>query len=292
MRKTIVILLLLITAAWAGPATQPGQPDTGGVEQAPKTELRVYDIRDFLENISDYPLRPSPPAPPPTSRPAPPTDSSNVGPMPFGFVDLSQPGTAQEKVDDFVKLIESTVDPDTWRDEGGVSGSIWELDGKMYVTQAADAQARIQKIVASATEGTHRTVRIRATWLLLTDDELAALRDPVDGPGQAITRLSDPALQKTTPLVRAELLCLDGQTVHIAAGERRGSIALQIRPRLGSSGKDVILDVMNSMAEHEHFHTTARIPLGAEVVIGGITASLGGKDQPRQLYLVMRVDAS
>jgi hypothetical protein len=305
MRKMFVIVILLAGAVWAQSSTQPDSHDAGGDQGQPRTVLHVYNIRDYLLEPGNYPLNPA--SQRPMTRPVlDPIDTpdfnlneggnapQNPPPQTQPAVSQSNPAsentTLQDQLDALVKLITTTIFPDTWRDAGGSIGSITELNGKLYVTTTPEAQAQVQKVIEEVTANANRTVHVRAAWLLLTDDELAALSDPAGQPG-AINRLSEPAFQKAKPIARAELLCIDSQTVHITAGPRQEHIALQIQPQVTASGKEVFLDVQNSVADHEQFCTTARIPLGAEVVIGGITANQGGKDQPNQLYLVMRVDA-
>jgi hypothetical protein len=46
--------------------------------------------------------------------------------------------TRQECVDSLVRLIEETVDPNAWRDNGGQVGAIWEVEGVLVVMQTTE----------------------------------------------------------------------------------------------------------------------------------------------------------
>jgi hypothetical protein len=284
MRKIIFAFLLFVGFASGGPATQPTIDDMEAGAQQPKTVDRIYDVRDYLYRAEDYPVVPAKP----TTRPQPnPADGAENN-LKSTFNTQSQ--TPQDELDELIKLITNTVAPDTWKDAGGSVGSITELAGKLYVTTTPDLQAQIRKLITDVTSDANRCLHVSASWLLLTEDELSALCDPASAT-DGMTRLSDAALQKAPAAARAHLLCIDEQTAHITAGPPSGKIILQIKPEISSSGKEVFLDVLNQMACSNEFHTTARIPLGEEIVIGGVTTEVGGKDQPKQLYLVMRADA-
>jgi hypothetical protein len=303
MRKTIGIVLLFTGTLWAQSATQPDLPAPAiGGQSPPTTVTRVYDLRNYLAHADDYPITPRPKLP--ASRPAPRTDSSDIGPEPVGYYQLGQsdaPGSPQAKAADLIKMIVSLVEPDSWRDAGGSTGFITVVNGKLYVTQTPESQTRVAKIIDAVTADANRTLGITVTWLLLTHDELTALRDPASpDTGAAVVRLDEQALQKeaakTKPFARAHLLCTDGQTVHITSSA--GPIKLQIQPILSSNKKDVIVDVLNVIGADnadggQHFHTTARIPLGAEIVIGGLTAEPASQtDTAKELYLIVKVDVS
>jgi hypothetical protein len=283
MRKAIILILLSTAAlALAAPGMQPEPGDALGGDKQPATVDRVYDVRDYLYRAQDYPQTPAAP----TSRPAINATQKDLGEIMREQEAQSSPRQAQ--IDDLVRLITSSVYPDTWRDAGGSTGSITELGGRLYVTTTPEAHAQIEKIIAEATAGANRSVHISATWLLLTEAELSALREPAFANDHAAIRLSESALQKATPVAHAELVCLDGQTVHITA--QHGRITLQVRPQVTSTNDQVFLDVMNSVGDVEQLGTTARIRLGDDVVLGGITAGQSDKDSPKQLYLVVRAD--
>jgi general secretion pathway protein D len=60
--------------------------------------------------------------------------------------------TRQERVDAIVKLIQETVDPNSWRDNGGQVGAIKELSGQLIVTQTPDNQRSLINLLEQLRE--------------------------------------------------------------------------------------------------------------------------------------------
>src|SRR4029079_16674446 len=105
-------------------ATEPAAPAAvAGADDKVVTTTRVYDLRDLVMSIGDYPF---------TGRMGAPTENVLViagersGPT-------TQP-TRAERLNDFMKLITETVDTDSWRDNGGTSGAMRELSGLLVIT--------------------------------------------------------------------------------------------------------------------------------------------------------------
>lgn len=84
--------------------------------------IRIYDVASLLE---------VPPAAATQPVPAP----NGQGPYPGS--------TRQEKVDELVRLIETTVDANSWRDNGGQTGAIREFAGNLVISQTRRNQQRI-----------------------------------------------------------------------------------------------------------------------------------------------------
>jgi hypothetical protein len=81
-------------------------------------ELRVYNVRDLLTvDVSAYPL---------------------------------ETGMAiqQQRIDSLISLVESAVAPDSWRDMGGMVGSIREFDGLLVITQTHDNFLEVESLLA------------------------------------------------------------------------------------------------------------------------------------------------
>jgi hypothetical protein len=57
--------------------------------------------------------------------------------------------TRQDCIDLLTKLILDTIDPDTWRDNGGTLGSIREFDGFLAITHTPTTHRHIQRILAN-----------------------------------------------------------------------------------------------------------------------------------------------
>jgi hypothetical protein len=66
------------------------------------------------------------------------------------FLDGRQPGAAdaaQGREDSLLRQISTTVAPDTWRDSGGVVGSMRIANGQLIVTQSPAAQVQIADLL-------------------------------------------------------------------------------------------------------------------------------------------------
>jgi len=85
----------------------------------------VYDVRDLLEMMSKQTM------------PGPPDE--------FGR-------TRQEVIDELTRLITETIDPDTWRDAGGSTGSMREIGGRLIVGQSPENQKKLQQFLAGLRE--------------------------------------------------------------------------------------------------------------------------------------------
>jgi hypothetical protein len=83
-------------------------------------ETRIYDLRDVIALVKKE------------VTPDPPGDDSR---------------TWQEVVDELVRLITEVVEPDSWRDAGGESGSIRELGGRFVITQTPRALKQVEALL-------------------------------------------------------------------------------------------------------------------------------------------------
>jgi general secretion pathway protein D len=140
---------------------------------AKNTATRTYDIRDLLVDVPDFDQVPD------LSLLATSTGGTGGGGGGgggggrgggggggggggqglFGGQGLNQNGqggektmTRQERVDAIVKLIQETVDPNSWRDNGGQVGAVKELSGQLIVTQTADNQRQLINLLEQLRE--------------------------------------------------------------------------------------------------------------------------------------------
>src|SRR5687768_2242807 len=100
--------------------------------QEPRVITRVYDIRDLLMQRRSYPAQ---------SALVPPTRIGEPRLTPQIVVRATtQPDPApQQIVGNMIhSLIQDTVDPESWRDNGGAIGALRELEGQLIVTQTAE----------------------------------------------------------------------------------------------------------------------------------------------------------
>jgi hypothetical protein len=212
--KTTSSRHLLADGLLASHATAAGDPQ--GEEKPPEVLTRVYDLRDLMMNVGDYPF---------TGKIGVPATKEIVFVAENGAVKPTSQPTRADRVVDLIKLIMDTVNTDSWRDNGGTSGAIRDLSGLLVVTQTADAHKQIQTLLGQLREDHLRTVRVQADWILLTPEQAAALL-PADqkGDGKVAARTIDSAALAKLPAdatkFHAELSCFSGQTVSISSGRR------------------------------------------------------------------------
>jgi hypothetical protein len=346
---TTALVALSVTASIArAQATQAAPPEPQQVAEKPAELLtRVYDLRDLMMNVGDYPFAGKIGAP--AGR-----EVMVVGDQ--GAKPATQPSRA-ERVDQLIKLILDTVNIDTWRDNGGTIGAIREISGLLVVTQTADAHKQIETLLGQLREDHLRTVRVQADWISLTPEQAIALL-PADqkSDGKVAARAIDPAaLAKLPPdatKFHAELSCFSGQTVSIASGRSHSAITdqepvvaqdavaynpeitqvrvgamLEVTPTLETTLDTAVVDVRSQVVDwsepteadqmprqtsaskqavgsdlrvvverlnllNQDFRTTARLPVGKPILVGGMTSEPSQTGPAsNQLYLVLQLTA-
>jgi len=217
-RFAVILLLMTVSSTIAlAQATQES------ADKPLSVETRVYDLRDLMMNVGDYPF---------PGRIGAPAGREVVLLPDAGSSKPSTQPTRQERVSDLVRLITDTVEADSWRDAGGTYGAIREISGLLVVTQTADAHKQIGTLLGQLREDHLRTIRAQAMWIMLTPEQANALL-PSDqkSDGKVSARSIDAAALAKMPAdivkFRAELSCFSGQTVSIAAGRSRTAIVAQ-----------------------------------------------------------------
>ncbi len=214
--RLALLILALPAAVAAGPTTVPASaPSAGGV-------IAVYPIRGLIEPILN--LRDEDGMGPPNALGI----TRRYGLHGGGGSNPPQADpevTRQELVDTLIQRLQSTVDRESWTDNGGGLGSIKEVYGELVITQTANNQKRV-KAVLSRLRDAAPTVQVEAVWATLAAADLAAA-DTFQKRDQLVATL-DPA----TP--RAQISCRDGQAVHLASGPA-SSILFDLTPVVGQN---------------------------------------------------------
>jgi hypothetical protein len=317
-------------------------------ETPPEVLTRVYDLRDLMMNVGDYPF---------TGKIGAPLEREIVLPGTQNESKSTTRPTRADRVGDLIKLIMDTVNVDSWRDNGGTVGAIRDLSGLLVVTQTAEAHKQIETLLGQLREDHLRTVRVQADWISLTPDQAAALL-PADqkGDGKVAARTIDPAALAKLPAeatrFHAELSCFSGQTVSIASGRSHSAITdqepvvaqdavaynpevtqvrvgamLEVTPTLETTLDTAVVDVRSQVADwsdptavenvprqtsasqravgsdlnvvverlnllSQEFRTTARLPVGKPILVGGMTSEPSQTGPAsKQLYLVLQLTA-
>ncbi|MCA9250116.1 MAG: hypothetical protein KDA54_03195 [Phycisphaerales bacterium] len=89
--------------------------------------------------------------------------------------DDEEEGTREERVDALLELIRNTIEPDSWRENGGTDAAIAELGGQLVVTQTASAHADIQDLLGKLRDQRAIQIAIEARFITITSNYLEEL---------------------------------------------------------------------------------------------------------------------
>lgn len=142
---------------------------------------RIYDITDLLQEVPDFDNAPTldvvnGPAPSPYEREARPWEFSDDD-------DDDREPTSElrrSKVGEFIRLIQETVAPDTWRERGGSIGSIQELNNQLVVTQNTAAQEQVSNLLGQLREQRAVQIAVEARFITVQSNYLEELGIDLD----------------------------------------------------------------------------------------------------------------
>jgi hypothetical protein len=223
MKKHLWIIVVVIVSSVAMSFAQTTKPARGKAQEKEETYTRVYDIRDLLLSIRDFPF---------IGTMGMPEESARIVAMPDEQPASTRPAPAREQlVKDVIALITETVDPDSWRDAGGITGSIRELSGQLIITQSASAHNMIFSLFSQLRE-TNGTVRVRADWVMLSPEVLQTLlvnpppdpanpNNPVGAAPKVVDRALLAKLPANTVHYQGEITCFSGQKISLSSGRGR-----------------------------------------------------------------------
>ena len=130
---------------------------------ARNTVTRVYDVRDLLieiPSVTDAPV---------LGRPEPvPAPAANRFPKESDEDRAKAAKAREERVEQIVTLVKETVDPQSWRDNGGTVGAVRELQGQLIVTQTAENHRQVAVLLDQLRE--KRSIQVMVETRLVTFD--------------------------------------------------------------------------------------------------------------------------
>jgi type II secretory pathway component GspD/PulD (secretin) len=140
------------------------------------TLTRVYDIRDLILQVPDFTEAPNFSLQSTSTRGGGAQGGGGGGGAGGGgglFGNSSQDSDTEEKglksrdelVEEITKLIQETVDPDSWRDNGGSVGAVRELSGQLIVTQTPENQRQLVNLLEQLRETRAIQVTVEARFL-------------------------------------------------------------------------------------------------------------------------------
>ncbi|HQY88616.1 MAG TPA: hypothetical protein PK402_08150, partial [Tepidisphaeraceae bacterium] len=122
------------------------------------TQFLTYDIRDLLVDIPMF-----------DDAPEFELDTSGEGGgAPFGGGgggEDEDEGAYDERVQEIIQAIQNNVAPDTWKDAGGLVGSVEELGGQLIVTQSPEVQREVYDFLKKLREKRSIQVNVEARFI-------------------------------------------------------------------------------------------------------------------------------
>ncbi|MEZ6084581.1 MAG: hypothetical protein R3E58_11755 [Phycisphaerae bacterium] len=89
--------------------------------------------------------------------------------------DDEEEGTREGCVDALLELIRNTIEPDSWRENGGTDAAIAELGSQLVVTQTTSAHADIQDLLGKLRDQRAIQIAIEARFITITSNYLEEL---------------------------------------------------------------------------------------------------------------------
>jgi hypothetical protein len=234
-----------------------------------RVTTRVYDVRDLLMTLKQYPFRGSMMSSrqtgadaaaaaaaagggggggglyqAPQPEPAPPAEEGK----PARRVHPSGSETPAEREASLTSLITETVAPDSWRDAGGNVGSMRVLGGHLVITQTQENHQLIQQLFSQFRETRARMVRVSARWLLMSPAQAEKLLGPGRTPHEAALRPVDTAsLPQDVVQYRAQTVGFNTQTVHVVSGPARTVVSdVDAQVGTGVAAFDPVVELVRS----------------------------------------------
>jgi hypothetical protein len=138
-----------------------------------------------------------------------------------------------------IEAVTSIVEPSTWDQYGG-EGAIQPIGGALVVRQTSAVQSKVKELLEALRRegGTMRRLMVKARWLMLDDSQLTALTSNAEPNVQSgagtVNRNALKALPAETQRFAGQIVCFNGQTVHIISG-RLESVVQSFIPVVGGS---------------------------------------------------------
>jgi beta-lactamase regulating signal transducer with metallopeptidase domain len=206
-----------------------------------------------------------------------------------------------------VHVIEETILPESWVDNGGPQASISEFQGQLVVKQIPRAQILIANLLDTLRHVQETQIAIEARIMFVDDNTFASLQLPSIGPPVILLKedkiaplLKDITGNPNTISVSSPRLTLfSGQAGFIqvgVTGAKQGSrIRLNVQAAASADRHSVILNLEPSLsesgAEAQKLSGSFAVPDGNVVLMGGLLAKNDGKDKSEQRRMIVLVRA-
>jgi hypothetical protein len=257
---------------------------------AKDTVTRVFDIRDIIIEVPDYTAEKS----------APQTQPADPAKLRAKNIEL------------VTDLIKETVDPDSWRENGGSVGALRELQGQLIITQTQENQRQIAVLLDQLRE-TH-AVQITVESRFVTLDPAAvdeSLRQKLvstfqgkDKPGvtfltdedvEAVLRASQQQ-KESTSVTAPRITLFNGQRAYVMVSTQRAYVSgytatkqadgkAKWEPEVSVASAGVTLDVMAVCSQDRKYATLTLRPELTKLVAVRDEPFHGSPDAPSDLMI-------
>ncbi|HVT87293.1 MAG TPA: hypothetical protein VHD56_00420 [Tepidisphaeraceae bacterium] len=263
-----VVLLVTLISAGAPIAMAQQQAESQAVETL------TYDVSALVRPRRNYPL-------PDVAQP------QVVGRGSVQRAPQTMPsGESPVTLDRVVELLQDLVDRDSWRDNGGNTGSIRIFGTVLVIAQTHANHQAIGKLLASLSnnQAVGAMLNVRVLWVDMDlRSTAAANRPPGEDKWSELIEVPDGLLDNNHVIWSGQTTCFNGQTVHVASGretnyvsdvtpivgtqaaaldptmaQARNGVQLQVTPQLVPSGDSAVLDLHSIVTQSS---TPAAIPV-------------------------------
>jgi type II secretory pathway component GspD/PulD (secretin) len=143
------------------------------------------------------------------------------------------PAPAVSMVDAVIKLVQDTIMPETWKDNGGTIGSIREMNGALVITHTPEGHEQIAQLLDQLTEQRLRQVRVRLHWVYASPQALRELQDGKPVVPQEVEPHALEKLPKEAVHQQGDIVCFSGQTVTLQSGRAHAYVS-ELTPVVGA----------------------------------------------------------
>jgi hypothetical protein len=205
-----------------------------------------------------------------------------------------------EMVSAVMALISESVQPDTWRDNGGNIGAMRQMGNLLIIHQTESAHKEITALLNQLRKEAvpARMVTVRAVWLMLDPEAATALSEQAKAGKLDVAALVRQAGKGNH--YRGQTTCFNGQTVHVASGRGKTFVTgmepavgtgvglygvrttivqagamLEVTPVVTPDGKSAVLDLSSVVSNWDNSGAPAgaAAPSARPSIPGGVDAA-------------------
>jgi hypothetical protein len=157
------------------------------------------------------------------------------------------PAAASIAMEDLVRVLVSTVDANSWAENGGREGVVQILGTALVVWQTPAVHEQIEELLKQLRMGIgdRKTMTIDARWLFIDSDELDRLVAPDQTGIPIVDRKTLAEFTRRPGSLRAITNCFSSQLVYLVSGVRRNVVSGYI-PVVGQAEQQEYVDRLAS----------------------------------------------